>query len=484
MNWRAISSLIGALLLATAVGMLLPLGWALSTGEGDALAIAAGALVAAGLGGPLRWRLRNPGELSARDAFVVATLGWIFVSAVSAIPFVVYGAIPSPVDAFFEMMSGYTTTGSTILNDIEVLPQGLLLWRSETHLIGGMGFVTLAVTVLPHGLGGLRLFRAESSPGQVVTRERFLPRNRDAIRTLWLIYLTLNAAQVVLLMAGGMPLFDSLCHTFGTVSTSGYSPYNDSVGHYDSLWFDAVISLFMFLGGVTFLLFFSMWQRDWKTIHANTELRWYLSVTALLCGGVAAILWWSETYSAVESVQYAVFQVLSLLTTTGFATADYELWPQSAQMLLVFSCFIGACAGSTTSGIKVVHYVLIIKFMVQEIRRQYFQPLSIVSIRLNGRRVDLGVVHLALAYFIVNIFMILGGGFVVTLAEDVDLVTALSSIVATLMNIGPGWGDIGPTENFSQFSDFTKLFLSGNMLVGRLEMFSTLVLFYPGFWRN
>ena len=221
MNWRAISSLIGALLLAAAVGMLLPLGWALSTGEGDALAIAVGALVAAGLGGPLRWRLRNPGELSARDAFVVATLGWIFVSAVSAIPFVVYGAIPSPVDAFFEMMSGYTTTGSTILNDIEVLPQGLLLWRSETHLIGGMGFVTLAVTVLPHGLGGLRLFRAESSPGQVVTRERFLPRNRDAIRTLWLIYLALNAAQVVLLMAGGMPLFDSLCHTFGTVSTSG-----------------------------------------------------------------------------------------------------------------------------------------------------------------------------------------------------------------------------------------------------------------------
>jgi trk system potassium uptake protein len=483
-NWRAISSLIGALLLATAVGMLLPLGWALGTGEGDALSIAIGALIAAGVGGPLRWTLRNPGELSARDAFVVATLGWIFVSVVSAIPFVVYGAIPSPVDAFFEMVSGYTTTGSTILNDIEALPQGLLLWRSETHLIGGMGFVTLAVTMLPHGLGGLRLFRAESSPGQVVTRERFLPRNRDAIRTLWAIYLALNAAQVVLLMAGGMPLFDSLCHTFGTISTSGFSPYNDSVGHYNSLWFDAVISLFMFLGGVTFLLFFSLWQRDWKTIHVNTELRWYLSITALLCGGVAAILWWNGTYPALESVQYAVFQVLSLLTTTGFATADYELWPQSAQMLLVFSCFIGACAGSTTSGIKIVHYVLIIKFMVQEIRRQYFQPLSLVSIRLNGRRVDLGVVHLAFAYFIVNIFMILSGGFVITLAEDVDLVTALSSIVATLMNIGPGWGDIGPTENFSQFSDFTKLFLSGNMLVGRLEMFSALVLFYPGFWRS
>jgi len=482
-SWAAVTKLIGTLLMLIAASMTLPITWAFWTGEGDFVPLLCGAVLAALAGAVMWWMSRRAGELSSRDAFAAATIGWVLVSAFSAVPFVLHGSI-GPIDAFFEMMSGYTTTGSTILTDIETLPRGLLLWRSETHLIGGMGFVTLAVTVLPHGLGGVRLFRAESSPGQVVTRERFLPRNRDAIRTLWAIYLTLNAAQVLLLLAGGMSLFDGLCHAFGTVSTSGFSPYNASVGHYDNLWFDGVITAFMFLGGTTFLLFYAGWMGDWATIRENTELRWYLMICAGLCVGVALILWASGVYGGVDSVRHGTFQVMSLLTTTGYSTADYEVWPASAQVLLVIACLIGACAGSTTSGIKIVHFVLITKFLVAEIHRQYVQPLAVVSVRLNGRRVEPAIIHLALAYFTVNIFMVLGGAFVVTLADPVDLETALSAVVATLMNIGPGWGAVGPTDNFAHLTAFTKLFLALNMLVGRLEMFSVLILFHPGFWRQ
>ena len=225
---------------------------------------------------------RSSRELGLRESFVIASFGWIVVSAFSAVPFIIHGSIPSFTDAFFEMMSGYTTTGATILTDIESLPHGLIFWRSETHLLGGMGFLTLTVLFLPHGMGGLRLFRAESSPGQVITRERFTPRNRDAMHYLWGIYLALNLIQVLLLCAGGMSLFDSLCHAFGTVSTSGYSPYNASIGHYGSAYFEWVITVFMFLGGVTFMLFYHLPRGDWGVLRLNTELLWYVGCRSLL----------------------------------------------------------------------------------------------------------------------------------------------------------------------------------------------------------
>ncbi|MCP4690013.1 MAG: TrkH family potassium uptake protein, partial [Desulfobacterales bacterium] len=290
----------------------------------------------------------------------IAAFGWIFISAVSALPFMIHGSIPSFTDAFFEMMSGYTTSGATILTDIEVVPHGLLFWRSETHLLGGMGFLTLTVIFLPHGMGGLRLFRAESSPGQVITKEKFMPRNRDTMIWLWGIYLGLNLLQTLLLCVGGMSLFDSLCHSFGTVSTSGYSPYNASIGHYNNAYFDWVIIVFMFLGGMTFMLFFHMLRGDFQALKINTEFRWYVGFLLFFCGGVTLILWNGNTYGGfLDSLRYATFQVMSLVTTTGFTTADYERWPHAAQMFLYASCFIGACAGSTTSGIKVVHFVII-----------------------------------------------------------------------------------------------------------------------------
>lgn len=317
--------------------------------EGDLFSILISGIITLAMGLPLAWYFRKEHELNIKDGFFIAVFGWVLISALSGLPFMIYGAIPSFTDAFFEMMSGYTTSGATILTDIEIVPHGLLFWRSQTHLLGGMGFLTLTVIFLPHGMGGLRIFRAESSPGQVITKERFMPRNRDAMIWLWGIYLTLNLLETFLLCVGGMSIFDSLCHSFGTVSTSGYSPKNASIGHYNNAYFDWIITLFMFLGGMTFLLFF--------------------------CGMVTWILWKENTYGGLlDSMRYGTFQVMSILTTTGFTTADYEKWPQAAQMFLLVSCFIGACAGSTTSGIKIVHYVIICKYMYASVKKHSCSP--------------------------------------------------------------------------------------------------------------
>ncbi len=485
MNYPAITNVLGKLLIVTGGSLVFPLICSLYYGEDDRYAIAVTGCIAIGLGLPVWWFFRRFYDLNIKDGFFIAVFGWVLISAISALPFMFHGSIPSFTDAFFEMMSGYTTSGATILTDIEVVPHGLLFWRSQTHLLGGMGFLTLTVIFLPHGMGGLRIFRAESSPGQVITKEKFMPRNRDTMVWLWSIYMVLNLAETVLLCLGGMSIFDSLCHSFGTVSTSGYSPYNASIGHYNNAYFDWIIILFMFLGGMTFMLFYHMLQGNWRIVRVNTEFRYYIGLMLFFCGIVSWILWQHNTYgSLIEAIRYATFQVTSILTTTGFTTADYEKWPQAAQMFLYAVCFIGACAGSTTSGIKIVHYILIWKFGVAAIKRIFIQPMAVVSVRLNQRPVDSQIIDLAVCYFIVNIFLVLGGACFMTLVDQMDFVTAMSSVIATLMNIGPGFGDVGPSENYAHISDIGKWFLSWNMLVGRLEMFSALVIFYPSFWKR
>ncbi len=486
MHPTTILQVLGTLLLVTGSSMVLPFCWALYYGEDDRLPLLISAAMIVVLGLTLRFSTRrgNP-ELQIKDGLFVAVFGWIVVSAVSALPFMLHGSIPSFTDAFFEMMSGYTTTGATILEDIESVPHGLLFWRSQTHLLGGMGFLTLTIIFMPHGMGGVRLFRAESSPGQIITREKFIPRNRDAMIFLWAIYLALNAIQTLLLWLGGMSLFDSLCHAFGTVSTSGYSPKNASLGHYQSAYVDWVTIVFMILGGVTFVLYYQFLKGDFRAIVRNTELRWYLILIALFSGLVAWSLWQGETYSGLlDSIRFGTFQVVSLLTTTGFTTADYELWPQAAQMLLYAVCFIGACAGSTTSGIKTVHYVILVKYLYATVRRIMLQPMAVSTVRLNGRAVESSAVELAICYFIINIFMVLAGGCFMALVEGLDYSSAMSSVISALMNIGPGFGSVGPSHTFAPLSDLSKWFLSWNMLVGRLEMFTALVVFYPAFWKK
>jgi len=485
MHFSSIAHVMGLLLIVTGLSMSFPVACSIFYQESDLLPLLYSGAITLGIGLPIFFIFKKYNELNIRDGFFIAVSGWAVVSAFSAIPFILHGSIPSFTDAFFEMISGYTTTGATILNDIEALPHGLLLWRSQTHLLGGMGFLTLAIIFLPHGMGGLRLFRAESSPGQVITKDKFKPRNRDTMVMLWWIYIALNLIQIILLALGGMPLFDSICTAFGTVSTSGYSTRNASIGAYNSAYLDWIITLFMILGGLSFVLIYQVLRGDFKAMKLNTEFRVYLGVLLFFCAAITLILWTKGTYNNIlDAFRYGTFQIVSLLTTTGFGTADYELWPHSAQMLLFIVCFVGACAGSTTSGIKIVHYVIICKYMYASVKKIFFQPMAVVSLRLNGRKIDNDIITLALCYFIINIFMILVGGFIMTLTDNMDYNSAMSSVISALMNIGPGFGLVGPTHNFAFISDIGKWFLSWNMLVGRLEMFSALVLFIPSFWEK
>ena len=485
MNPLSIANVFGALLLVTGGSMMFPVLCALYYGDGDAKSLFISAILIMAVGLPLKRGFRNNDTLELKDGLFIACFGWAIISAFSALPFMIHGTIPSFTNAFFEMMSGYTTTGATILTDIESVPHGLLFWRSQTHLLGGMGFLTLTLIFLPHGVGGMRIFRAESSPGQVVTGDRFMARNRDTMVYLWGIYLALNIIQTGLLCFGGMSLFEGLCLAFATISTSGYSTLNDSVGGFHSAYVDWVTIVFMILGGVTFVLFYQVVRGNWRETARNTEFRWYIIILFVFCLATTLMLYFSETYSSfADALRFGTFQIVSILTTTGFITANYLDWPQAAQMMLVLVCFIGACAGSTTSGIKVVHYVLIFKYMYSTVKRVFIQPMSISSIRLNGKPVDASVVDLAICYFIVNFVLVFFGGMVVVLIDNVDIVTAMSAVVSCLMNIGPGFGDVGPMDNFYFLNDTTKWFLSWNMLVGRLEMFSALVVFYPAFWRE
>lgn len=485
MHFRSIAYVIGTLLLVASIAMLFPIAVSLIYQDGDLSALLISVAVAFGMGLPLWWFKPSHYELSFRDAVLIAVLGWVVISAVSTLPFIIHGSIPSFTDAFFEMMSGFTTTGATILNDIESVPHGLLFWRSETHLLGGMGFLTLTLIFLPHGMAGVRIFRAESSPGQVITKEKFLPRNRDAMIWLWSIYLGLNLLQTLLLWGGGMSMFDSLCHAFSTVATAGFSTKNASIGYYSNVYFDWVIIIFMFLGGMTFMLFYYMLKGEWNLVRLNTELRWYASIVVSFCGISTLILWMNGSYDGFfEALRYASFQIISLLTTTGFTTADYELWPQAALMLLYIVCFIGACDGSTTSGIKIVHFVIIWKHMVTSVKKMFFQPRTILPIHLNHRAIDSSAINLSICYFIANILLLFVGAAVMVLVDSMDYQTAMSSVISALMNIGPGFGEVGPSENYSQISTLGKWFLAWLMLVGRLEMFSALVLLFPSFWKR
>ena len=419
------------------------------------------------------------GQIYGKEGMVIVALAWILWSLFGAMPFTLSGYIPSYVDAFFETVSGFTTTGSSIIPDVEVLPHCLLFWRSFTHWIGGMGVLVfvLVVTSLDRK-NSMHLMRAEV-PGP--EKDKLVPKAMSTARILYGMYLTLTVIEMVFLVIGGMNLFDSMIFSFGSAGTGGFSNYADSVAHFNSAYIDGVITVFCALFGVNFALFYFMILGDFKSILKNEELRTYI---LLIAGATAAIMLNIHSlYPTIgKSFRYAVFQVVTVITTTGYSTADFAQWPTFSKAVLMMLTVIGACASSTGGGIKVSRLLVGIKCVKREIV-QLAHPKSVGIIRIGGKKVSSDVLRTIYIYFIAYVGILIGSVVLISL-DNFDFETTFSAVLTTLGNVGPGMAQVGPMGNFAEFSPLSKLILCFDMLAGRLEIFPFLVLFTAPAWRR
>ena len=464
------------------LSMSFSLLWSVYLGEPDVGALGLSMLICFGAGGglfALGWRSKAP--VLRREGMAMVGLSWLLAALFGALPFYFSGATPNFADAYFEAMSGFTTTGSTILQDIEALPKGVLFWRSFTHWLGGMGIVVLFVAILPYlRVSGKQLFKSEV-PGP--TAEVLRPRISETASLLWRIYLGLTVILIAILWALGMSFYDALCHTFGTMATGGFSVWNKSVGYYNSVVIEAVIVVFMILAGTNFGLYFQVLKGDWKTFWRNSEWRFYMGIIggATLLISVDLIL--RQTYGNIlHAIRHAGFQVVSIVTTTGFGTADFEQWSSFSQLILVALMFVGGCAGSTGGGMKVVRILVVLKQVYLGLEK-VFRPHLVRTLKIGGVPVEDDVRDAILIFFVISLHVVLFGSLAMA-AMGVDLVTAVTAVITALNNIGPGLGMVGPVENFSSIPDAGKYLLSLCMVLGRLELFAVLVLFMPAFWRG
>ena len=478
MNYAMIVYTVGNLLRVEAALLLLPAGVALLYGESPLPF----ALVAAGLavlGTAVTLRRPAKTAIYAREGFFIVGISWILLSLFGALPFVLSGEIPHFVDAFFETVSGFTTTGASILNDVEALSRGMLFWRSFTHWVGGMGVLVFVLAVLPKSDARTMYIMKAEVPGP--TSGKLLARVRHTALLLYAIYLAMTLVLTVLLMAGGMPAFDALVHAFGTAGTGGFGIKGTSIGYYDSAWFDAVIGIFMVLFGVNFNLYYLLLLGDWRGVLRSEELRWYLGIV----GGAVALITVNilPQYGGVlHAVRYAFFQVASIITTTGYATADFCLWPQFSQTILVLLMFVGAMAGSTGGGMKVSRIAILLKDTHRSLRTM-ISPRSVRSLKFEDKTVDKPT--LTGIYSYLTAFLVLFCASILLLSLDSqDHVSNLTGVAACLNNIGPGLGVCGPMGNYAMFSDFSKLVLCFDMLAGRLEIFPLLMLFSRDTYRR
>ena len=480
MNILLTLRILGALLLFLAAALLAPIPFALYFDDGAAGSFLLAALVAAGCGLLLLRLRRSSRELSVREGFAVVTFGWVFFALFGALPFLFSGAMASPLDACFETMSGFTTTGATILPAVEVLPQSLLFWRALTHWLGGMGIIVLSLAILPMlGVGGMQLFKAEV-PGP--TADRLKPRIQDTAKLLWGVYVLLTGAETLLLMVGGMSFFDALCHAFATLATGGFSTRNASVGAYDSAYIDWVVTGFMFLAGVNFSLHYHALRGRLREYFRNEEFLTYLALTVGVTLVLVAINQGRSYLSLADNLRFSAFQTTSILTTTGFGTANYESWPVLAQYLLVFLMFVGGCAGSTGGGIKVARFLLLFKHAKVQLYR-LIHPRAVRLVKLGNTPVDREVMQSILGFFALYMGVFVVASFLMA-ASGLDLVSSAASVIATLGNIGPGLGSVGPVAHYGHIAPFGKGVLILCMLLGRLELFTVMVLFFPSFWRR
>ena len=413
-----------------------------------------------------------------REGFATTALSWIVISIMGAVPFVLTGCIPDPIDALFETVSGFTTTGASILPAVEGLPRGILLWRSFTHWIGGMGVLVFLLTLLPlTGGSHVNLMKAESPGPQV---DKLVPKVQSTAKLLYGIYLALTLAQLVFLMAGGMPLFDSLLTAFGTAGTGGFGFKNDSFAQF-SPYIQWVVTIFMILFGVNFNFYFLLLLRRFRRAVSSEEVRAYLGVILVSIGIITLNI--RSMYSGLgEALRHAAFQVGSIITTTGFSSCDFDLWPTLSKQLLVLLMFVGACAGSTGGGMKVSRILIFRKTVGKELK-QAMHPQVVAPVRMDGKLLSHETIRTTNVYLCAYLFILVASIMLISL-DGFDMVTNFTAVAATLNNIGPGLSQVGPMMNFAGFSNPAKLVLIFDMLAGRLELFPMLVLFLPSAWRK
>lgn len=473
---------LGRLLIVIGCFMFFPLFWSALYHEPDlpAFFVSAVVTIAAGL---LLWRfVKAEEDIRSREGFAIVTCGWLLASFFGALPYLLSGTFDSFADAFFETMSGFTTTGASVLTNIEVLPHGILFWRSLTHWLGGMGIMVLFVALLSQlGVGGMQMFKAEA-PGPVA--EKLKPRIKETAKILWLTYLLMTVVETVLLWVAGMSLFDALAHTFGTLATGGFSTKNASIGFYQNPLIHWIIILFMFMAGANFGLYYmALKGKSLKTFWRNDEFKLYATIVCSASILVSFILWRTDpTKDIFLTITEAAFQVVSIVTTTGYATADFDQWPMVTRALIVVLMFVGGSAGSTGGSVKVGRILVLFKHSALELRR-LIHPRAVLPLKISDKSVDEKIVVNILQFFVLYVIIFLSG-WIIMAAMGLDLITALTSVSATLGNVGPGLNQVGPAANYAFIHPLGKYFLSFLMLLGRLEIYTVLVLLLPSTWRR
>lgn len=479
MNYRLILRLLGSVLKYEGLSMLPALVVSAWYGENDLTAFAISIALLFGIGFVLGRIQPHARPMQSREGFTAVAIIWIFLSIFGALPFMLSGAIPHFADAVFECASGFTTTGSTILRDVEALPHGLLFWRSFTHWLGGMGVLVLTLALLPSlGEGTVYLLKAESpgpAPGKL------MPKLKETARILYAIYTGITVLLIAALLIAGMPLFDSMAHAFGTTGTGGFSIKNLSIGAYNNPAIDWILSIGMLLSGVNFTVYFYLISRHFRRGLKNEELAWYFIIVAVVSALICIKIF--PIYGNFgDAIRHAVFQVSSIITTTGYSTVNYDLWPSFTRALLICLTMVGACAGSTGGGLKVVRLVLMGKSARRTVGR-IIHPRIVQPVKLDGKPVAEEITQNTLIFFVTFIAIMVVGLLVVSL-DDFDFVSSLTAVMTCINNVGPGFGMVGPAGNFADFSVLSKLTLSLIMIIGRLEIFPVLLLASGRLWRK
>ncbi len=487
MRIRLVMWLAGKVSLLLGLSMLVPLGISLYFKDGDSLSLLYSMLAALAVGIALLLIFKIKGEfyLRQREGFMFVTVSWLLAAILGSLPYYLSGVCPDISSAFFESMSGFTTTGASIFTNVEAVPRGILFWRSLTHWLGGMGIVVLFVAILSGGANssGFQMYKAEA-PGNSLS-EKITPKISDTSKILWITYVVMSFILVLLLFGGGMSLYDSLCHAFATMATGGFSTKNISIGYYDSAYIDWVTTVFMILAGSNLAAFYVLFTKKQISFWKSDEFKFYILVIITATLLITANLLTNNFYpdkSLADVIRYSAFQVASIITTTGYATTDFNLWPSFSQLALFILLFFGGCSGSTSGAIKMSRIVVLLKNTFVELAR-LVHPKVVRSVKFNRRSLPPTLVSNVLQFFTIYIFLFFIGSLVMA-AFGMSFTSALTSVASCLGNVGPGLDTVGPMSNYSAVAPFGKVFLSIYMLLGRLELYTVLVLLVPAVWKK